>query len=109
MKAYLLFTATGSLVILTSCDSIKNPEVLKELGSKGIHKFVAHEVPIELAESLYVQQFEDGCRNLHKNNRLYVLDNSGEHIFRNIEFDDLGPEIYYEPELADLRIRGSCY
>ncbi len=40
MKAYFLFTTGGPLVILTSYDSIEEPELLKKLRSKGIIKFV---------------------------------------------------------------------
>ena len=40
-------------MILTSDDSVESPELLKRLQSKGIGKFIACEVPVELAKAKY--------------------------------------------------------
>lgn len=50
MKVYFLFTGSGPLVIASSYDSIENPALLKKLESKGIAKFIAHEIPLDLAK-----------------------------------------------------------
>ena len=98
MKAYFLFTASGVLVILTSYDSIENPELLKKLSSKGISKFIAHEVSVESAKSKYGLHFDIVCRDLHENDDLRILDYSGERAYKNFSFKDLGPPIYHESE-----------
>jgi len=98
MKAYLLFTAGGPLVILTSYDSIEEPELLKKLRSKGITKFVASEVSVELAKARYGMHFDVVCEDLHESDDLRVLDYSGERAYRNFSFKELGRPIYYEPE-----------
>lgn len=97
MKAYFLFTAYGPLVILTSYDFMTNPELLKRLESKGITKFIAHEVPLEAARSRYGVHFDIVCQDLHQSDDMRVLDYSGERAFRNFGFRELGPPIYYEP------------
>ncbi len=98
MKAYFLYTASGPLVILTSYDSIENPEVLKRFTSKGITKFVAHEVSVESAKTKYGMHFDIVCQDLHESDDLRVLDYSGERAFNNFGFEELGTPIYHEPE-----------
>lgn len=98
MKAYFIFTASGPLVILTSYDSIKDPELLKRLHSKGITKFIAHEVPVELAKARYGMHFDIVCQDLRESDDLRVLDYSGERAYKNFSFKELGTPIYYESE-----------
>ena len=97
MKAYYLFTASGPLVILTSYDSIEDPELLKRLTSKGIAKFIAHEVSIESAKTKYGGHFDTVRQDLYQSDDLRVLDYSGERAFRNFSFKELGTPIYHEP------------
>jgi hypothetical protein len=98
MKAYFLFTANGPLVILTSYESIKAPELLKRLHSKGIDKFIAHEVPVELTKARYRTHFDVVCEDLHETDDLRVLDYSGDRAYSNFSFKELGSPIYHEPE-----------
>ncbi len=57
MKAALLFTGSGPLVILTSHTSLEDPVLLGKLRAKGIDKFIAYEVPVETAEQRYGGHF----------------------------------------------------
>jgi hypothetical protein len=98
MKAYFMFTASGPLVILTSYDSIEDPELVKRIRSKGITKFIAREVPVELAKVKYSMHFDVVCHDLHESDDLRVLDYSGERAYKNFSFKELGPPIYYESE-----------
>ena len=98
MRAYFLFTASGPLVVLTSYDSIEHPELIKRIRSKGITKFIAHKVPVELAKARYGMHFDIVCQDLHESDDLRVLDYSGQRAFNNFSFKELGPPIYYEPE-----------
>jgi hypothetical protein len=98
MKGYFIFTASGPLVVLTSYDSIVHPDLIKRISAKGITKFIAHEVPVELAKSKYGMHFDTVCRNLQESDDLRVLDYSGERAYNNFNFKELGPPIYYEPD-----------
>lgn len=98
MKTYFLFTSGGPLVILTSYESIETPELLRRLHSKGIDKFIAHEVPVELAKARYKTHFDVVCEDLHETDDLRVLDYSGDRAYANFSFKELGPPIYHEPE-----------
>jgi len=96
MKAYFLFTASGPLVILTSYDSIENPELLERLYSKGLNKFIAHEVSLEILKVRYGKHFDVVCQNLDESDDLRILDYSGERAYKNISFKELGTPIYHE-------------
>ena len=98
MKSYFLFTAGGPLVILTSYDSIVNTELLKRLRSKGISKFIAHEVPVESARAKYGAHFDVVLADLHESDDLRVLDYSGERAFDRFAFKELGSPVYHEPD-----------
>ncbi len=98
MKAYLLFTAGGPLVILTSYDSINNPALMKRMRAKGITKFVACEVAAELAEKRYGMHFEVVCEDLHESDDLRVLDYSGERAYKHFSFKELGKPMFFEFE-----------
>jgi hypothetical protein len=40
MKAGIVFTGTGPILILTSCDSLEHPDLVARLCEKGISKYV---------------------------------------------------------------------
>ena len=100
MKVFMLYTGSGPVVVLTSHASIKDPELLGKLAAKGINKFRAFEVPIELARERYAGHFEVVSRDLFESDDLRVLDYSGERAWRLFSFDELGQEVRYEAEAA---------
>jgi hypothetical protein len=96
MKAYFLFTAGGPIVFLTSYDSIENPELLNKLDSKGISKFIAHEISIESVKEKYGMHYDVVMEDLHQTDDVRILDYSGERAFRNFKLKELGPAIFHE-------------
>jgi hypothetical protein len=93
MKVFLLFTASGPLVILTSYESPTTPDLLEKLKPKGIDKFMAWEVPLDLAKERYGGHFSVVEHDLRESDDLRVLDYSGERAFRLFAFDELGAPI----------------
>jgi hypothetical protein len=57
MKAYMLMTKSGPIVVLTSHASILDAFLLEKLADKGIEKFIAYEIPIDLAQQQYGAHF----------------------------------------------------
>ena len=94
-KGYFLFTGGGPLVILTSYETIEAPEFLIKLASKGITKFVAHEIPVEAAKQKYGKHFDVVCGDLHQTDDLRVLDYNGQRAFSLFKVRELGPAIYH--------------
>jgi hypothetical protein len=96
MKAYILYTANGPLVMLTSFDSIQDPEFLRKLDSKGISKFVAHEVSVEAVRAKYGMHFDVVMQDLHQTDDMRIMDYSGDRVFRTFSFKEIGPAFYFE-------------
>ncbi len=61
VKVAFLFTGSGPLVIVTSHESLQDPALLEKLSAKGITKFIAYEVPIEIAEQRYGGTTTSSC------------------------------------------------
>ena len=96
MKAGIFFTGTGPILILTSYDSLTNPDFVKKLSAKGIKKFIAFEVSEAVAKEKYGQHFSVIMGDLHQTDDLRVLDYDGHHVFCNFTLEELGDPIYYE-------------
>ncbi len=96
MKAALIFTGSGPLVILTSHESLTDPELLDKLKAKGIGKFIAYEVPVETAKEKYANHFNVVMSDLRESDDLRVLDFNGERAFQLFRLSELGPPIMHE-------------
>lgn len=97
MKAYLVFSGSGPIVILTSHPSMEHPVLLEKLQAKGIEKFIAYEIPIETARTRYGAHFDVVNRDLHETDDLRVLDYNGERAFRLFGFNEISDPIMHEP------------
>ena len=97
MKAIMLITGSGPLVILTSYESASDVALVERLATKGINKFIAYEVPLELAKERYGGHFQAVTNNLHETDDLRVLDYNGNRAFDLFRFDELGPQVVHEP------------
>jgi hypothetical protein len=96
MKAFMLMAGSGPLMILTSHESIENSELLEKLATKGLEKFLAYEVPVELAKERYGGHFTVVANDLHETDDLRVLDYNGDRAFRLFSFTELGNAIMHE-------------
>jgi hypothetical protein len=100
MKTAMLFTGSGPIVILTSHDSVTAPALLKKLEAKGIERFVAYEIPLELAKTRYGGHFTTVVNDLHESDDLRVLDYNGERAFALFRLDELKSPAFYELKAA---------
>jgi hypothetical protein len=98
MKTALLFTGSGPLVIATSHKSLTDPTLLEKLRAKGIEKFIAYELPVDLAKERYAGHFDVVMRDLHESDDLRVLDVNGERAFRLFHLKELGAPAMFERE-----------
>ena len=98
MKAGIIYTGSGPILVLTSYDSLTNLDFVKKLLSKGIKKFIAFEVPEALVKEKYGQHFNVIMGDLYQTDDLRVLDYDGHHVFNNFTFKELGAPIYHETE-----------
>lgn len=96
MKAGVIFTGTGPILILTTYESFANAEFIEKLNIKGIKKFMAYEVPMEVVKKKYGQQFDAIMKDVKQTDDLRVLDFDGHKIFYSFSFADLGEPFQYE-------------
>lgn len=96
MKAGIIFTGTGPILILTSYRAFDDPAFVEKLARKGIMKFMAHELDVELVRKRYGQQFTIIADDLYKEDDLRVLDYNGHNVFYNFSFKELGPPVMHE-------------
>lgn len=96
MKTIMLLTASGPMVIMTSFASAVDQGLLKKLENKGITKFIAYEIPTELARERYGAHFTAVKQDLYETDDLRVLDYNGDRAFNLFRFDELGSAVRYE-------------
>lgn len=97
MKTFLLLTGSSPLVILTSHESIENSTLLEKLLTKGIDKFIAFEIPFEMAKQRYGWHFNVVANDLHETDDLRILDYNGDRAFKLFSFSELGEAHIHEP------------
>lgn len=95
MRAYLVFTGSGPILVLTTFASVTAPGLVAKLRHKGIPKFIAYEVPLERTRTLYGIPFEVVAKDLAVVEDVRVLDFNGHHIFANYRLSELGEAIRY--------------
>lgn len=96
MKCFMLFPGSGPLVILTSHEAVTDPSLLEKLKAKGIEKFIAFEIPVDLARERYGAHFMIVERDLDEKDDLRILDYDGQRAFRRFRFRELGAPIQHE-------------
>ncbi len=96
MKAGVYFTGSGPILILTSYDSLTNKSLVTKLGSKGIRKFIAYEVPVRNVRKRYGAHYEATMSDLKQEDDLRVLDYDGHHIFLEFSLKEFRKPIYFE-------------
>lgn len=102
MKAMMVFTGSGPMVILTSASSLTDPPMAGKLRGKGIDKFIAYEIPLDLAKTRYGGHFDVVMGDLRETDDLRILDYNGHRAFHLFRFDELKGPIVYDPTVQDM-------
>lgn len=96
MKAGILFTGTGPILILTSYNDLSDPNLVDKLATKGIKKYIAYEVPEDKVKERYGQHYNVILGDLNQTDDLRVLDYDGHHVFYNFSLKEIGEPVYHE-------------
>jgi hypothetical protein len=83
MKAGVIITGVGGILVLTDCSSFEAPELIDALREKGINKYIAFEVPLNLVEKQYGQHYSIILHDRTQSDVLRVVDVDGQRIFKN--------------------------
>ena len=90
MKAVLVFTGSGPILILTSYSSIDDPNFIGKLKAKGIKKFIVSEIPMDQCENLYGSSYFEVVSDLKDVDDMRALDYDGHRIFNNFSLKKMG-------------------
>ena len=96
MRAYLIYTGTGPILVLTTYSALDDPRLLDKLRYKGIGKFIGYEVPLEIVRQRYEHSFANVAVDLQEVEDVRVLDFNGHQIMANFSLAELGEPIKIE-------------
>ena len=97
MKAGIIFTGSGPILVLTSYASFTDAKFAEKMKAKGIQKYMGYEVPLELCQQRYGEHYPVVLGDLRQTDDLRVLDYDGHHILLTFSFKELGKQFIYEP------------
>ena len=93
MRAYLIFTGTGPILVLTTFASLTDERFVGKLRYKGITKFIAYEVSLQAVRERYPGGYPNVAGDLVGVEDVRVLDFNGHQIMANFSLDELGEPI----------------
>jgi hypothetical protein len=96
MKAGIIFTGTGPILILTTYESLENPKLVEKLATKGIKKYIASELPLDKVKARYGNHYNVVMGDLKQTDDLRILDYNGYNVFHNFLFSEMSKPIYHE-------------
>ena len=96
MKAGIIFTGTGPILILTTFDSLDDSKLAEKLATKGINKYIASELPLEKVRAKYGNHYNVVMGDLKQTDDLRILDYNGYNVFYNFKFSEMGKAVYHE-------------
>lgn len=96
MKAGIIFTGTGPILILTTYTSFSEPAFIEKMAQKGIMKFLAYELDTDVVRNIYGRKFDMIMNDVKQPDDLRVLDYNGYNVFHNFSLKDLAPPILVE-------------
>jgi len=96
MKAGIVFTGTGPILILTTYEDFCNEKFSQKMAQKGIDKYMAVEVPLDMCVEKYGQHYDVIMKDVKQEDDLRVLDYNGFNVFHNFPFESWGKEYRHE-------------
>jgi len=96
IRAYLIFTGSGPILILSTYPSLTDEHLISKLRYKGIDKFIAYEVQIDAVKQRYEGSYESIAKDLEGgSDDIRVLDFNGHQIMANFSLQALGEPVKY--------------
>jgi len=95
MRAYLIFTGSGPILVLSTYPKLTNERLVSKLRYKGIDKFIAYEVDLEAVEQRYPHSYSNISKDLEGEEDIRVLDFNGHQIMANFSLEELGDPIKF--------------
>ncbi len=94
-RAYLVFTGTGPILVLSTYPDLTDERLLDKLRYKGIDNFIAYQVDLGAVRERYGHSYDNIAEDLAQAEDIRVLDFNGHQIMANFSLDELGDPIKY--------------
>ena len=94
-RAYLIFTGTGPILILSTYPTLTDGRLVEKLRYKGIEKFIAYEVDLTAVSKRYPRSYAPTIADLGSDEDIRVLDFNGHQIMANFSLSELGEPIKF--------------
>lgn len=95
LRAYLIFTGTGPILLLSSYPKLTDDRLVTKLRYKGIERFLAYPVDLDAVEDRYSKSFGPVSADLVGVEDVRVLDYNGHQIMGNFSLESLGDPIKF--------------
>lgn len=95
LRAYLIFTGTGPILLLSSYPKLTDDRFVTKLRYKGIERFLAYQVDLDAVEDRYAESFAPVSADLEGVEDVRVLDYNGHQIMANFSLEALGDPIKF--------------
>lgn len=92
-RAYLFFTGTGPILVLSTYPELNDRRLVAKLRYKGIDKFIAYEVDRAAVEARYADSYASVAADLEGDEDLRVLDFNGHQIMARFSLAELGDPV----------------
>lgn len=94
-RAYLVFTGSGPILVLSSYPKLTDERLVSKLRYKGIDHFIAYQVDLDVVGERYADSYEKILEDLDGQEDIRVLDFNGHQIMANFSLDALGDPIKF--------------
>jgi hypothetical protein len=93
IRAYLFFTGTGPILVLSTYPELTDQRLISKLRYKGIDKLIAYEVDLDAVRQRYADAYRSVAGDLEGEEDLRVLDFNGHQIMANFSLAELGDPV----------------
>ena len=95
MRCFVVIYGAGTMLVLSTFKSATNPILVQRLRGSDISKIILMEVPLELAEQRYGENFLRVSK-LMGSDEFRVLDFNGSSVFNRFTFAEMGQPVMVE-------------
>jgi len=96
MKAGIIFTGSGTVLILTKYDSLMDPALTDRFKAKGIKKFIGYEIPVDKVKTRYGNHYDVVMEDLKQDDTLRIVDEEGIHILESFSLKEFTRPVFWE-------------
>jgi len=97
MNAYIIWSGSGPILALTNAKSPDDPDFVGMLLEKGVERFIATPVPVDIVRQRYGERYEITLHDRRQTDILRVVDEDGDQVARNFSVHELG-----QPEMCEV-------